>query len=144
MRISLVLAAAASLLGVSAPALADDDRWRGGRAGQWDDRGYRRGGGDNKVYVVPARGYPQRGYYQPGWQGRGYDPRYRGGYGRGFENCRGNSGVTGALLGAVVGGVLGDQVAQPGDKTVGTVVGAGLGGVLGAAIERSGRDPRCR
>ncbi|WP_439532199.1 glycine zipper 2TM domain-containing protein [Polymorphobacter sp.] len=150
MRISLVVAAAAALGGLSAPALADD--WRRGSPHGWngyqdvrhfdrrgDRRGYQNGYYQNGGgYYAPARGYPQ-----PGWQGRGYDPRYNG-YDRRFDQCRGNSGVAGAVLGAVIGGVLGDQVAQRGDKTMGTVVGAGLGGVLGSTIERSGRDRRCR
>jgi hypothetical protein len=146
MRLSLVLVAAAALAGVSAPALADDDRWRDSRGG-WgyqDDRDFDRRY-DRNPYQRDGYYAPARGYQQPGWQGGGYDPRFDGrGFDRRFDRCRGNGGVTGAVLGAVIGGVLGDQVARRGDKTMGTVVGAGLGGVLGSSIERSGRNRRCR
>ena len=45
-------------------------------------------------------------------------------------------------MGAVAGGLLGNQVAGYGSKTGGTIVGALLGGVVGNVIDR--RDDPCR
>lgn len=131
MRLPIALAAAASLLTVSAPALADHG-WRGGPQ-PW---------GYQNVPPPPGYAYPEMGYYQPvrgGAQGGWYDPRFEG-----RDPCRNRGGATGAVLGAVVGGVIGNQVAGRGDRTLGTVLGAGVGAVAGSAIERSGRDRRCR
>jgi len=152
MRLPVAFTAlAASLLTLSVPALADG--WRHDR--QWGGYHDVRGPGGHAVdgYRAPVhgtRGDPRgdyaRGYPQPGWPGGPdprYDARYRD-YDRRFDRCRGNSGVTGAVLGAVLGGVLGDQVAGRGNRTMGTVLGAGVGAVAGSAIERSGRDRRCR
>ena len=48
----------------------------------------------------------------------------------------------GQRIGAVVGGVIGNEVARRGDKTVGTIIGAAVGAVAGRAIDKS-NDP-CR
>lgn len=59
-------------------------------------------------------------------------------YGRqGFDPCR--SSGTGAVIGAIAGGLIGNGVTGYGDRGLGTVIGAGLGAVTGTAIERSSR-----
>lgn len=60
---------------------------------------------------------------------------------------RDRSGVLGALIGAGVGGLVGNRMAD-GDRLLGTAVGAALGGVAGAAItshtaRRDGRIDDC-
>ena len=50
-----------------------------------------------------------------------------------YDDRDGNGALVGGLLGAVVGGVAGNRIAD-GDRLLGTVVGAGLGGLAGAAI----------
>jgi hypothetical protein len=135
MRLPLAIAAAASLLTLSAPAFADDD-WRRGPPRGWggyeDVRGP--GGYYDNGYYAPARGYPQA-------RGGRYDPRFDNRY---DNRCRNRDGAAGTVLGAVLGGVIGNQVAGRGDRTLGTVIGAGVGAVAGRAIERGGQDRRCR
>ena len=53
-----------------------------------------------------------------------------------------DKGLGGAAIGGVVGGVAGNRLAGPGNRTIGTVAGAAVGAVAGAAIdvaEDSGR-----
>ena len=96
-------------------------------------RGWRNGRGN------PHR-YNDRGYYDYGepvyrntriWRGR--DGRYY---------CRKEDGTTGLLVGAAVGGLIGNEVAGRGDKTLGAILGAAGGAILGRAIDRS--NSRCR
>jgi hypothetical protein len=91
------------------------------------DRGYDRGYGWNGY----DRGYRDRGYRH---NSRYYD-RY------GYERCR-DEGKGGAVIGAVAGGLLGNQVAGRGDRTTGTVIGAAIGAVAGHAIDK-GDGRRC-
>lgn len=50
---------------------------------------------------------------------------------------RNHAATTGTVAGAVVGGILGSQVAGRGNRTEGTIVGAVVGGVAGNAIGRN-------
>lgn len=77
-----------------------------------------------------------RGYYEQGYQGR----EYRGddGYARYRPVKRCSDGTTGAIVGAIAGGLLGRVIDRGGDRSVGTLVGAGAGGLAGRAIERDG------
>jgi hypothetical protein len=50
--------------------------------------------------------------------------------------CRRSSGGTGTVVGAIAGGVIGNQVARRNDRTVATVAGAVVGGLLGRSIDR--------
>lgn len=88
--------------------------------------------------------------------GRGYDRNYRGrNYGepvqrntriwRGRDGryyCRRENGTTGLLIGAAVGGLIGNEVAGRGDRTLGAIIGAAGGAILGRSIDRS--NSRCR
>ncbi len=85
---------------------------------------------------------------------------YRGGYGRYYEDGgdryyrergddrgyrqRCKSGETGAIIGAIAGGLLGRTVDTRGDRTMGTLLGAGAGALAGRAVERSDRPGYCR
>ncbi|WP_017667554.1 glycine zipper 2TM domain-containing protein [Sandarakinorhabdus sp. AAP62] len=121
MQTKLTIAILATLgLGLAAPAAA-----------QWHDPvqpigwggGYQGGGYDD-------------GYYgNAGWNGNRANGRY--GQWNGDDGyCRRSSGSTGTIVGAVAGGVIGNQVAKRRDKTVATVAGAVVGGLLGRSIDR--------
>ncbi|MFC3711799.1 glycine zipper 2TM domain-containing protein [Sphingoaurantiacus capsulatus] len=91
------------------------------------------GGGPQYAYRGDRRG-PQGG----GWYGRG--GRY---YGNDYDRCRKDSNADGTVLGAVAGGVLGNVIAQQGDKALGTAIGAGVGGVIGNRIDNGKGGRRC-
>ncbi len=116
------------------------ESWNHGR-----DRGHHHGWSNGRGH---GRDYYRDGYR---YQGRYYADRYRGDHYRprqvwrghdGRYYCRRDDGTTGLLIGAVVGGVVGNEVAGYGDKGVGTLIGALGGGLLGRAIDRDGS--RCR
>lgn len=65
------------------------------------------------------------------WRGR--DGRYY---------CRRGDGTTGLIVGAALGGILGNQIAGGGDRTLGTILGLAGGGLLGREIDRG--KVRCR
>lgn len=120
MQTKLTIAILATLgLGLAAPAAAQwhdpvqPVGWGGGYQGGYDD-----------------------GYYgNAGWNGnrRGNWDDGRGGW---DGQCRRSSGSTGTIVGAVAGGVIGNQVAKRRDRTVATVAGAVVGGLLGRSIDR--------
>jgi len=58
------------------------------------------------------------------------------------SRSNGDQQLVGGAIGAVVGGVLGSQVAGNGARTEGSVLGAVLGGVAGAAIAGDGNNNR--
>ena len=112
------------------------------------------------------RGYSQYDYDRPDPSYNGYDasryyredPRryqernlssndrvYRGSDGRYY--CRRSDGTTGLVVGAAVGGLLGNVIAPNGSKLLGTLLGAGGGAAVGAAVDSDNnrnRDMRCR
>ena len=100
------------------------------------DRGWHEGHHRDRYY---GRGYRNRAYYgEPVYRHtrvwRGHDGRYY---------CRRQDGTTGLLIGAAVGGLIGNQMAgRRGDQTLGTLLGAVGGALLGREIDRS--DARCR
>ncbi len=139
-KIGLIGAALATVAGGTLAAAPANAQYYGG----YSSRGYYGNG-----Y------YGNRGYYGNGYNNGYYGNRYYGNrYGTGYYNnrsyygrhsytyrCRGN-GTTGTILGAIVGGLLGDAaVGRHGDGTAGAIVGAGVGALAGRAIDRS--DNRC-
>ena len=90
-----------------------------------------------------ARAY-EAGYRDGYYRGDRDDNYYRGArYDRGdryyrSHGCR-DKGTGGLVIGAIAGGLLGNEVAR--DKTAGTVIGAGVGALAGRAIDKS--DSRC-
>lgn len=61
---------------------------------------------------------------------------------QGRWRCKRDNGTTGLVIGGVVGGVAGHEIAGRGDRTLGTIIGAGVGAIAGREIDR-GRA-RCR
>lgn len=97
------------------------DRYRGDQyGGRYWDRGSKR------YYAERRLGRNDRVW-------RGNDGRY---------HCRRNDGTTGLIVGAALGGVLGNSVAGRGDRTLGTILGVAGGGLLGREIDRG--SVRCR
>ncbi len=96
------------------------DRYRGDRyGGRYWDRSQRR------YYAERRMGRNDRI-----WQ---RDGRYY---------CRRNDGTTGLVVGAALGGILGNSIAGRGDRTLGTILGVTGGGLLGRELDRG--NVRCR
>jgi len=93
-----------------------DPRYRG----YYADRYYRGG-------YEPVRVYRNTRIY------RGYDDRYY---------CRRSDGTTGLIIGAALGGLLGDQIDRGHSSILGAVLGAGAGAMIGRSIDRG--DVVCR
>lgn len=103
------------------------DRWRDDDHRDRYDR-YRGGYG----YRERDRDYGEPVYRDTRvWRGR--DGRYY---------CRRDDGTTGLLIGAAVGGLIGNEIAGRGDRTIGAILGAAGGALLGRTIDRS--NARCR
>jgi hypothetical protein len=87
------------------------------------------------------RGYYAERYYRGG---NGYAPVrvtrqtrvYRGNDNRYY--CRRSDGTTGLIVGAALGGVIGNQLDRGGSNLLGTLLGAGAGGLLGREVDRGG------
>ena len=83
-----------------------------------------------------------RGYYAERYYRGGYDPVrvtrstriYRGNDDRYY--CRRSDGTTGLIIGAAVGGLLGDQIDQGRSSILGAVLGAGAGAMIGRSVDR--------
>lgn len=121
-------------MGVSAHAdpIAQESRDRSDRYrdyGRGYDRDYRdrnyRGRDDRRNYGEPV--YRDTRI----WRGR-----------NGQYHCQRENGTTGLLIGAAVGGLVGNEVAGRGDRTLGAIIGAAGGAILGRTIDRS--NSRCR
>ncbi|TXC73862.1 glycine zipper 2TM domain-containing protein [Sphingorhabdus soli] len=128
---TLILSLAAFGLVAPTAALADPPSWS-------QSNSYHKGKKHKHRYRSSAN---QRGYYTQGqaqplrantrvWQGD--DGRYY---------CKRDNGTTGLIVGGVVGGLIGNEVAGRGDRTLGTILGAAGGALLGREIDRrSGRN----
>lgn len=110
----------------AAPALADPPPWAPAHG---------RRAKEHSHSIYDARGR----YIEPRRLTRG-DQVWRGDDGRYY--CRRDNGTTGLIIGAAVGGLIGNELAGRGDKTLGTIIGAAGGGLLGRAIDRG--DLKCR
>lgn len=126
-KLSLVgatFAMGAATLIPATPAMArDHGYYRNYDGGRHYNRSYR---GDRYGYRGDRYGYrSNRGY-------RGYDGYYR---------CR-RDGTTGTIIGAIAGGLLGNEVAGRGSRTEGAIIGGAVGALAGRAIDKS--DSRCR
>lgn len=60
---------------------------------------------------------------------------YRGDDGRYY--CRRSDGTTGLIVGALAGGLIGNQLARGKSATLGTLLGAGAGALIGQAVEKN-------
>lgn len=94
------------------------------------------------TYNDPYDGYYER-QYRPGayeaYPMSRNDRIYRGSDGRYY--CQRRDGTIGLVVGAGVGGLLGNLIAPRGSKTLGTIIGAAGGAAVGYAIERG--EVRC-
>lgn len=132
-----VLAATLAAIALPAvPAFGDPPPWapaHGRRTHEAEayERGYDRGG--RSIYDAQGR------YYEPRRLDRD-DRIWRGNDGRYY--CRRSNGTTGLVVGAAIGGLIGNQVAGRGDRTLGTILGALGGGLLGREVDRG--NLRCR
>ncbi|MET0238857.1 MAG: glycine zipper 2TM domain-containing protein [Sphingobium sp.] len=112
-----------------------DDRRDDRHAGNWKNW---------KNYDYNRRAPGARGYYAENYYRGGYKPVrvtrntriYRGNNGNYY--CRRNDGTTGLIVGAALGGVVGNQLDRGGSNLLGTLLGAGAGGLLGREIDRGG------
>ncbi len=98
---------------------------------------------DYNRYEPGYRAYYADRYYRSGYQPIrvNRDTRiYRGQNGNYY--CRRNDGTTGLIVGAAVGGLIGNSLDRGQSSLLGTLIGAGAGGLLGREIERG--DVRCR
>jgi opacity protein-like surface antigen len=88
--------------------------------------------------AAPAAAQWHEPVQQAGWNNDWDDRRGNWDDRRGDWNgqCRRSSGGTGTVVGAIAGGVIGNQVARRNDRTVATVAGAVVGGLLGRSIDR--------
>lgn len=131
--LALTLAAAAAV--PAAPALAQYDYNRNGVYDRYDravdnDRGHY---GTRYYDDSSRRYYRERRLTRADRVWRGRDGRYY---------CRRGDGTTGLIVGAALGGVLGNSIAGRGDRTLGTILGLAGGGLLGREVDRG--SVRCR
>jgi uncharacterized protein YcfJ len=89
-----------------------------------------------------------RGYYADRYYRGGYAPirvtRYTRIY-RGYDDryyCRRSDGTTGLIIGATLGGLLGNSLQRGNSNLAATLIGAGAGGLLGRELDRGG--VKCR
>lgn len=142
MRQLSILALLALGSAVASPALASDGRsgghgavhhgarvWHGGGwYGGWT------GGWQNPTVIYPAQAEVDD---TP-------PPQNRDEWLRECRRRLGDRGTGGAVIGGIVGGVAGHELAGRGDKVLGTVAGAAVGAIAGAAIDRAEDAPRVR
>ena len=122
-----ITAAAVAAMSFATPAEARSGYYQGygdayfERVGD-DRRYYRRGD-----YYRGDRYYDRRDrrYYREKRRYRNDRRRYRG--------C--DRGTGGTIIGAIAGGLLGNEIARRGDKTEGTIIGGAVGALAGRAID---------
>ncbi|KQN10109.1 hypothetical protein ASE85_04085 [Sphingobium sp. Leaf26] len=138
-NLGAALAMGAASFAVTATPAAARDHYRGGyERGDYYRGGHDRGWRGDRGY----RGYRNNGYR--GYRGDGYYRNsYRGGYRGDRYRCRDN-GTGGTIIGAIAGGLLGNEVGKGsgrygrrGDGTTGAIIGAGVGALAGRAIDRN-------
>jgi uncharacterized protein YcfJ len=118
-KLTLAAAALATVATAAAPTAASAQSWRGDRYERdyRDGRSYREYRGD-------------RGYYNNRYVNR------RG------ERCENGDG--GTVIGAIAGGLLGNQVVGNGNRLLGTILGGGVGALAGRAIDKADAPRYCR
>lgn len=123
----IVLAATAAALSALSPAHAVNlpGAQPGGLTAlpdDWLDEELEPGGADTNRRADPDRAE----------SGGASDEKLAGG----ASDCAPTSGATGAILGAVAGGLLGNIIDGGRHRAAGTIVGAGGGALLGREIEK--------
>ena len=105
----------------------DGRNWRRYRNYDWN----RYETGQNRYY---ADRYYRSGDYYADRRLTRRDRIYYGNDGRYY--CRRSDGTTGLIVGAAVGGLIGNRLDRGGSRVAGTLIGAGAGAALGRAIDR--------
>ncbi|HTH29066.1 MAG TPA: glycine zipper 2TM domain-containing protein [Sphingobium sp.] len=127
-----------AMMVTTAPAMADPPPWapaHGRRAHDEDRRRWRHY--DHDRYPPGYSAYYADRYYRSGYRPipvtretriyRGYDGRYY---------CRRSDGTTGLIIGAALGGLIGNSLDRGRSSLAGTLIGAGAGALLGREIDR--------
>ncbi len=116
MRKSLIALTLAASVSLSAPLAADPPLYTfGGNTPANSAVTY----DENGQYVTPqALGASDRVWL-------GEDGQY---------HCKRKNGTTGLVIGAAIGGFLGNRIAGRGKRTLGTIIGAVGGGLLGKSL----------
>lgn len=125
MKKAILAATLAAVAIPAAPVLGDPPPWAPAHG--------RRAHDAQRLYDAQGRYYEPRRLSRDDRVWRGRDGRYY---------CRRENGTTGLIVGAAIGGLLGNQIAGRGDRTLGTILGAAGGGLLGREIDRG--NVRCR
>jgi len=106
-----------------------------GRANRrFDDTDYSYGYGYNPNVAGPPPGPPPD--RDARWRAR-YTRAYTYNDDNFYRECRQSVDPAGVIAGALIGGLLGNQVARNGNRGAGTVAGVVVGGALGAALTRN-------
>ncbi len=123
---SLVLSATAiGTIAFAAPAEARGGYYNGAYYEQVRHDGYRE---YRRGDIYRDNRYRDRRDYRD--QRRYRDSRYSD---RRYRGC--DRGTGGTIIGAIAGGLLGNEVARRGDKTEGTIIGGAVGALAGRAID---------
>ncbi len=110
--------------------------------GQWNGRVIRQDGVAAPAHPAP-RHHAGAPYDEPPREEAYIDDHYDMPRGHeGYERCLKSNGVTGAAIGALLGGFAGNRIAGRSDRLGGTLVGVGIGGLLGVAVEKA--NDKCR
>jgi hypothetical protein len=144
-KTAAALTIAATALSFSGSAMAQPDQ--GATAGPVDQGQY--GPGRGQYNVPPPPGYqPNDDQYETSSQAREEDQRYT------YEaeqwaaqNCmaeRANNTAAGAVIGGILGAIIGGGMAGRYNRGAGVVVGGALGATAGAAVGNSAsNNPNC-
>jgi hypothetical protein len=81
-------------------------------------------------------------YYDRDYDDGYYNYHRRDRYGYRDRGYRCDRGTGGTVIGGVVGGLAGREIARRGNKTEGTIIGAAVGALAGRAIDKA--DSNCR
>lgn len=133
MRKHLALAVIAATLLPILPVSADPPPWapahgrRAKDAERYEERDRDRGDRERFYYREDHRRHERRLVRYDEVIYHGDDGRYY---------CHRSDGTTGLIVGAVAGGVIGNQLARGRSAALGTVLGAAGGALIGQAIDR--------
>ena len=132
MRKILSIATIAAVLFPTLPVSADPPPWAPahGRRAKEAERDYRRDeyrDEERFYYRDDHRRHERRLVRRDEVIYRGDDGRYY---------CHRSDGTTGLIVGAVAGGLIGNQLARGRSAALGTILGAGAGALIGQAIEK--------
>ncbi len=138
MRKTLCVAMIAAFILPALPVAADPPPWAPahGRRAKDAERDYREDRDDHRDRDR------DRAYYEYRDDHRHHERRvvryeeriYRGDEGRYYSHR--SDGTTGLIVGAVAGGLIGNQLARGKSATLGTLLGAGAGALIGQAVEK--------